>query len=64
MDKHQTKRGNKMANQRTTFYIDPYYIQIAKSVYKRGQYAHASNSSFLRAVLEDVAKTVKKAVTK
>lgn len=53
-----------MANQRTTFYIDPYYIQIAKSVYKRGQYAHASNSSFLRAVLEDVAKTVKKAVTK
>lgn len=52
-----------MPKERTCFYIDPYYIQIAKSVYKRGQYAYASNSSFLRAVLEDIAKTVKKAVT-
>lgn len=53
-----------MAKERTCFYIDPYYIGIAKSVYKRGAYVNASNSSFLRALLEDVAKLAKKAVTK
>lgn len=53
-----------MAKERTCFYIDPYYIGIAKAVYKHGAYAQASNSRFLSALLEDVAKLAKKAVQK
>ena len=53
-----------MPKERTCFYIDPYYIGIAKAVYKRGAYAQASNSRFLNALLEDVAKLAKKAVKK
>lgn len=53
-----------MPKERTCFYIDPRAIGIAKAVYKRGAYVNASNSSFLRALLEDVAKLAKKAVTK
>lgn len=51
-------------NERKIFIIDPYYMGIAKAIYRRGAYANSSNSQFLRAVLEDIAKGVKKVVTK
>ncbi len=51
-------------NEKKMFVIDPYYLGIAKAVYRRGQFVNSSNSVFVRAVLEDIAKKVKKAVTK
>lgn len=53
-----------MPNQKKMLYIDPYYLGIAKSIYKRGKCAEMSNSNFIRCVLEDIANGIKKAVTK
>ena len=46
-------------NEKKIFIINPYYLGIAKAIYRRGQFAHASNSVFIRAVLEDIAKKLK-----
>lgn len=46
-------------NEKKLFIINPYYLGIAKAIYRRGQFANASNSVFIRAVLEDIAKKLK-----
>ena len=49
-------------NQRKQIIINPVIMRAAKSIYKGGIYQNASDSAFLRAVLEDAATKVKKAV--
>lgn len=51
-------------NTRKQIIINPVVMRAAKAIYKGGIYQNASDSAFLRAVLEDVANKVKKAVTK
>lgn len=46
-------------NEKKLFIINPYYLGIAKAIYRRGQFANSSNSVFIRAVLEDIAKKFK-----
>lgn len=48
-----------MPNERKLLIIDPYYLGIAKAIYRRGQFANANNSVFVRAVLEDIVKKLK-----
>ncbi len=62
VSKHK-QRGNKM-NERKLFIIDPRILGVAKSIYKGGVYVNASNSAFLRGLLEDVTNGIKKAVKK
>ena len=47
-------------NTKKLFTIDPYYLDIAKAVYRRGEFKNSSNSAFIRAVLEDISKRVLK----
>lgn len=51
-------------NERKLFIIDPRILGVAKSIYKGGVYVNASNSVFLRGLLEDVTNGIKKAVKK
>lgn len=51
-------------NERKLFIIDPRILGVAKSIYKNGVYVNASNSAFLRGLLEDVTNGIKKAVKK
>lgn len=51
-------------NERKLFIIDPRILGVAKSIYKGGAYVNASNSAFLRGLLEDVTNSIKKAVKK
>lgn len=49
-------------NTRKQIIINPVVMRAAKAIYKGGIYQNASDSAFLRAVLEDAATKVKKAV--
>lgn len=51
-------------NEKKLFIIDPRILGVAKSIYRGGAYVNASNSAFLRGLLEDVTNGIKKAVTK
>lgn len=46
-------------NKKTMFVINPEAVRIAKAIYKRGAFEHASNSAFLRDVLETIINKVK-----
>ena len=48
-------------NERKLFIIDPRVLGVAKSIYKGGAYVNASNSAFLRGLLEDVKNGIKNA---
>ena len=47
-------------NTKKLFIIDPNYLDIAKAVYRHGEYKNSSNSAFIRAVLNDISKRVKR----
>lgn len=49
-----------MQNKKVMFVINPEIMRLAKAAYKGGKFYAASNSAFLRAVLEDAATKVKK----
>ena len=51
-------------NERKLFIINPQVLGVAKAIYKGGAYVNASNSAFLRGLLEDVTNGIKKAVKK
>lgn len=44
--------------------IDPKYLDAAKALYKNGSFKYASDSAFLRDVLETMATKLKKRVGK
>lgn len=44
--------------------IDPKYLDAAKALYKGGQFKYASDSAFMRDLLETVATKLKKRLTK
>lgn len=49
-----------MKNKKVMFVINPEIMRIAKSVYKSGAFYNASNSAFLRDVLETIYNNVKR----
>lgn len=49
-----------MQNKKVMFVINPEIMRLAKSVYKRGAFYNASNSAFLRDVLETIYNKVKR----
>lgn len=49
-------------NTRKQIIINPVVMRAAKAIYKGGIYQKASDSAFIRAILEEVAEKVKKAV--
>lgn len=51
-------------NEKKLFIINPQILGVAKAIYKGGAYVNASNSAFLRGLLEDVSNGIKKAVKK
>ena len=51
-------------NTRKQLIINPAIMAAAKAIYKHGTFTKASDSAFLRDVLEEIAKKVKKAVAK
>ena len=51
-------------NQRKQIIINPRVMAAAKVIYKGGAFINASNSRFLRDVLETIEKKKKKAVRK
>ena len=51
-------------NQRKQIIINPRIMAAAKVIYKGGAFMNASDSRFLRDVLETIANKVKKAVRK
>ena len=58
------KKGILNMNTRKQIIINSVVMRAAKAIYKGGIYQNASDSAFLRAVLEDAATKVKKAVSK
>jgi len=44
--------------------IDPKYLDAAKALYKGGQFKYASDSAFVRDLLETVATKLKKRLAK
>lgn len=51
-------------NTRKQIIINPVIMQTAKAIYKGGKYTFASDSNFVRAVMADIANSIKKAVKK
>ena len=51
-------------NQRKQIIINPRVMAAAKVIYKGGAFINSSDSRFLRDVLEEITKRVKKAVKK
>ena len=51
-------------NTRKQIIINPVIMKAAKAIYKGGQYMFASDSTFVRAVMADIANNIKKAVKK
>lgn len=49
-----------MPNIKKLFTIDPKYLDAAKALYKNGRFMYASDSAFLRDVLETMANKLKK----
>lgn len=48
-----------MQNKKVMFVINPEIMRLAKAAYKRGAFYNASNSAFLRNVLETIYNKVK-----
>lgn len=48
-----------MQNKKVMFVINPEIMRLAKAAYKKGQFYNASNSAFLRDLLETALKTFK-----
>lgn len=46
-------------NKKTMFVLNPEAVRLAKAVYKKGAFYNASNSAFIRDVLEEILKKVK-----
>lgn len=46
-------------NKKTMFMINPEAVRMAKAIYKRGTFYNASNSAFIRDVIEEILKKVK-----
>lgn len=44
--------------------IDPKYLDAAKALYKGGHFMYASDSAFIRDVLETMANKLKKRIVK
>lgn len=53
-----------MPNIKKLLTIDPKYLDAAKALYKNGRFMYASDSAFLRDVLETMANKLKKRVGK
>ena len=47
-------------NKKTMFVINPEAVRLAKAVYKRGAFYNASNSAFIRDVMEEIIKRMKR----
>lgn len=47
-------------NKKTMFVLNPEAVRLAKAVYKKGAFYNASNSAFIRDVLEEILKKVKR----
>ena len=60
----ENKKGANTMNEKKLFIINPQILGVAKAIYKGGAYVNASNSAFLRGLLEDVSNGIKKAVKK
>lgn len=46
-------------NKKIMFVMNPEAVRIAKAIYKRGAFYNASNSAFLRDVVETIIKKAK-----
>lgn len=51
-------------NKKVMFVINPEIMRLAKAAYKRGAFYNASNSAFLRDVLDTIYNNVKRRVNK
>lgn len=60
----ELKRRYKQMNIKKLITIDPKYLDAAKALYKGGQFKYASDSAFVRDLLETVATKLKKRLTK
>ena len=48
-----------MQNKKVMFVINPEAVRIAKAIYKRGTFYNASNSAFIRDVVETIINKAK-----
>lgn len=53
-----------MPNIKKLITIDPKYLDAAKALYKNGRFMYASDSAFVRDLLETVATKLKKRLAK
>lgn len=48
-----------LKNKKIMFVMNPEIIRVAKTLYKGGAFANASNSAFMRDVVQEIARKVK-----